>query len=198
MYNEKDHTSDDNGSLEKGVAYDTGSGTGHGATHATVVKDERYHFDAVDLDRVQRRLKQRHVQMIAIAGTLGTGLFLGSGKALSTAGPLGALLAYALVGSVAYSSLCSVGEMTAHAPISGTFPHYAARWVDPAFGFAMGWVCVYFFVSRETGSHRENDILELFLRECVTLRRRQARFSRLIKCRRTLSLFPSKLQPPKS
>ncbi|RDB18585.1 putative proline-specific permease put4 [Hypsizygus marmoreus] len=98
-----------------------------------------YHLDVHDLDHVQRRLKQRHVQMIAIAGTIGTGLFLGSGHALQGAGPLGALIAYALVGTVAYSSLCSVGEMTTHAPISGTFPHYAARWVDPALGFAVGW-----------------------------------------------------------
>ncbi|PFH50305.1 hypothetical protein AMATHDRAFT_4122 [Amanita thiersii Skay4041] len=98
-----------------------------------------YHFDVHDLDKVQRRLKQRHVQMIAIAGTIGTGLFLGSGGALHKAGPLGALIAYALVGTVAYSSLCAVGEMTTHAPVSGTFPHYAARWVDPAFGFAVGW-----------------------------------------------------------
>ncbi|KAG6334175.1 hypothetical protein ID866_4922 [Astraeus odoratus] len=51
-----------------------------------------------------RQLKQRHVQMIAIAGTLGTGLFLGSGQAISGAGPLGALIAYGLVGTVAYSS----------------------------------------------------------------------------------------------
>ncbi|KAF8916133.1 general APC amino acid permease [Mucidula mucida] len=74
-----------------------------------------------------------------IAGTLGTGLFLGSGSALRAAGPLGALIAYALVGTVAYSSLCAVGEMTTWAPISGTFPHFAARWVDPALGFAVGW-----------------------------------------------------------
>ncbi|KZT25359.1 general APC amino acid permease [Neolentinus lepideus HHB14362 ss-1] len=100
---------------------------------------EQYHFDAHDLDRVQRRLHQRHVQMIAIAGTLGTGLFLGSGHALQEAGPAGALIGYALVGTVAYSSLCAVGEMTSLAPISGTFPHFAARWVDPAFGFAVGW-----------------------------------------------------------
>jgi len=101
--------------------------------------DNRYHFDQSDLDRVQRRLKQRHVQMIAIAGTIGTGLFLGSGSALQGAGPLGALLAYLLVGTVAYSSLCSIGEMTALAPISGTFPHFAARWVQPSFGAALGW-----------------------------------------------------------
>ena len=73
-----------------------------------------------------------------IAGTLGTGLFLGSGESLQVAGPLGALIAYAFVGTAAYASLCAVGEMTSHAPISGTFPHFAARWVDPAFGFAVG------------------------------------------------------------
>ncbi|KAJ6485637.1 general APC amino acid permease [Mycena sanguinolenta] len=105
----------------------------------TVASDDRYDFDFHDLDRVQRRLKQRHVQMIAIAGTIGTGLFLGSGNALQVAGPLGALLAYGLVGTVAYSSLCCIAEMTTWAPISGTFPHYAARWVDPALGFAVGW-----------------------------------------------------------
>jgi amino acid transporter len=98
-----------------------------------------FHLDEHDLDRVQRRLKQRHVQMIAIAGTIGTGLFLGSGGALASAGPLGALIAYALVGTVAYASLCAVGEMSTWAPISGTFPHFAARWVDPALGFAVGW-----------------------------------------------------------
>ncbi|KAF8835977.1 hypothetical protein BDN67DRAFT_1072156 [Paxillus ammoniavirescens] len=120
----------DAGSIEKyGVDIDT----------SPVVADAEHRFDVASIDAVQRRLKQRHVQMIAIAGTLGTGLFLGSGEALSGAGPLGALIAYALVGTVAYSSLCSIGEMTSHAPISGTFPHFAARWVDPALGFAVGW-----------------------------------------------------------
>ncbi|KAG8905039.1 hypothetical protein FRB99_000775 [Tulasnella sp. 403] len=101
------------------------------------VEDDRYHFDTQD--KVQRRLYQRHVQMIAIAGTVGTGLFLGSGKAAESVGPSGTLIAYVLIGSVAYSSLCSLGEMTCFAPVSGTFLHYATRWVDPAFGFAAGW-----------------------------------------------------------
>lgn len=96
-------------------------------------------LDVREKDKVQRKLRQRHVQMIAIAGTLGTGLFLGSGFALQGAGPLGALIAYALVGTVAYSSLCAVGEMAAFNPTSGTFPHFAARWVDNALGFSIGW-----------------------------------------------------------
>ncbi|KAI8996470.1 general amino acid permease 1 [Trametes punicea] len=124
-----DEKADQNSSLEKGAVHD----------YVVQQPDNRYRFDAADLDRVQRKLKQRHVQMIAIAGTLGTGLFLGSGHALQAAGPLGALLAYAIVGTTAYASLCAVGEMTSHAPISGSFPHFAARWVDPAFGFAVGW-----------------------------------------------------------
>ncbi|KAJ1306593.1 hypothetical protein OPQ81_007593 [Rhizoctonia solani] len=130
-HEEKDYYAEDkNGSLEKG-AY---------TAQAPIAQDDpRYHFDPHDLDQVQRRLKQRHVQMIAIAGTIGTGLFLGSGKALARAGPAGALIAYIHVGSIAYSSLCAVGEMTCFAPISGSFPHFAARWVDPAFGFAVGW-----------------------------------------------------------
>ncbi|KAF9454452.1 hypothetical protein P691DRAFT_692680 [Macrolepiota fuliginosa MF-IS2] len=100
---------------------------------------EKYRYDEKEHDGVQRVLTQRHIQMIAIAGTIGTGLFLGSGNVLRKAGPLGALVAYILVGTVTYSSLCAVGEMAAWAPISGTFPHYAGRWVDPALGFAVGW-----------------------------------------------------------
>ncbi|KAG9014333.1 hypothetical protein FRB94_012739 [Tulasnella sp. JGI-2019a] len=127
----------------EGLPYDSTASYRNGSAYISSAEDDRCHFDAQSVDRVQRRLKQRHVQMIAIAGTIGTGLFLGSGKALERAGPLGALLAYILIGSVAYSSLCSVGEMTCFAPISGTFPHYAARWVDPAFGFAVGWNYLY-------------------------------------------------------
>lgn len=126
----------DSASLEKGSGEKYGDRFGEAYVVQT---DEKFHFDAADLDQVQRKLKQRHVQMIAIAGTIGTGLFLGSGHALAQGGPLGALIAYALIGTVAFSSLCAIGEMTAHAPISGTFPHYAARWVDPALGFAVGW-----------------------------------------------------------
>lgn len=125
-------------SIDKPAEYGDPEKTSVGEAQLAVA-DQKYHFDAHDLDGVQRRLHQRHVQMIAIAGTIGTGLFLGSGHAIARAGPVGALIAYLFMGSIAYATLCSVGEMTAFAPISGSFPHFAARWVDPAFGFALGW-----------------------------------------------------------
>jgi amino acid transporter len=57
------------------------------------------------------------VSTVEIAGTIGTGLFLGSGRAIQRAGPLGALIAYAHVGSVAYATLCAVAELTGFLPV---------------------------------------------------------------------------------
>lgn len=78
--------------------------------------------------------------MIAIGGTIGTGLFIGSGGALSKAGPAGALIAYAFVGSIVFSVITSLGEMATYIPIAGAFTSYATRFVDPSLGFAMGWM----------------------------------------------------------
>ncbi|TKA82883.1 hypothetical protein B0A55_01175 [Friedmanniomyces simplex] len=89
---------------------------------------------------LQRRLQSRHLQMIAIGGTIGTGLFIGSGGALANAGPAGALIAYAFVGTLVYSVMVALGEMATYIPISGAFTAYAARFVDPSLGFAMGWI----------------------------------------------------------
>ncbi|KAJ6624231.1 amino acid permease/ SLC12A domain-containing protein [Mycena sp. CBHHK59/15] len=91
-------------------------------------------------DGVQRNMKQRHIQMIALAGTLGTGLFLGSGKAIAHAGPAGALLAYIHVGTICYCMLMSLGEMMCYMPISGGYIHFAERFIDPAMGFSLGWL----------------------------------------------------------
>ncbi|KAJ6461400.1 general amino acid permease [Mycena sanguinolenta] len=94
-------------------------------------------------DKSQRRLSGPQIQMIAIAGTIGTGLFLAIGQVLAVTGPLGLLMAYFHVASVAYCTLTSLAEMTVFAPVSGTFPYYATRWVDPALGFAVGWTYYY-------------------------------------------------------
>lgn len=88
---------------------------------------------------LERKLKTRHLSMIAIGGTIGTGLFLASGSTIATAGPGGALAAYLIAGLMVYFIMTSLGEMAAYIPITGSFSTYASRFVDPAFGFAIGW-----------------------------------------------------------
>lgn len=88
---------------------------------------------------IRRDLKTRHLSMIAIGGSIGTGLFLASGNAIHTAGPGGALVAYIAIGIMVYFLMTSLGEMATYMPVSGSFSTYATRFVDPAFGFALGW-----------------------------------------------------------
>lgn len=89
--------------------------------------------------KLHRGLKSRHITMISLGGTIGTGLFLASGGAISQAGPGGTLLAYALIGVMVYFLMTSLGEMAAYMPSSGSFSTYATKFVDPALGFALGW-----------------------------------------------------------
>jgi len=91
-------------------------------------------------DQLHRQLSARHLQFIAIGGTIGTGLFLGSGTALSKAGPVGCLLAYVFVGTILYSTMVSLGEMATFLPVVGSFTSYSARFVDSSLGFAVGWL----------------------------------------------------------
>lgn len=84
-------------------------------------------------------LKARHMTMIALGGSIGTGLFLASGGAIASAGPGGALLAYAAVGIMVYFLMSSLGELATYMPDSGSFETYATRYVDPSLGFALGW-----------------------------------------------------------
>jgi len=90
-------------------------------------------------ESVKRGLKTRHVSMIALGGCIGTGLFVASGSAISTAGPGGALVAYIGMGLMVYFLMTSLGEMATNMPISGSFAAYSSKYVDPALGFAMGW-----------------------------------------------------------
>ena len=88
---------------------------------------------------LKRGLSARHMQMIAIGGAIGTGLFVASGATVSTAGPGGALLAYGVIGLMVLLLMQSLGEMSSHMPVVGSFQAYATRFVSPSFGFAMGW-----------------------------------------------------------
>ena len=90
-------------------------------------------------NKVKRNLKQRHITMIALGGTIGTGLFLTSGATISQAGPSGSVLAYIFIGIMVYFVMTSLGEMATYLPTSGSFSDYGGRYVEPAFGFALGW-----------------------------------------------------------
>ncbi|GMA70121.1 lysine-specific permease [Leuconostoc litchii] len=89
--------------------------------------------------QIQRNLKTRHVSMIALGGSIGTGLFVASGATVAQAGPLGAIVAYLAIGVMVYFLMTSLGEMATYSPTSGSFSDYAGKYVDPALGFAMGW-----------------------------------------------------------
>ena len=95
--------------------------------------------DRISEGSLQRKLKSRHLTMMAIGGAIGTGLFVSSGSTISTAGPGGALVAYILVGFMVYFVMNSLGELSAFLPVPGAFDIYASRYVDPALGFALGW-----------------------------------------------------------
>ena len=91
------------------------------------------------MSELRRHLTSRHLSMIALGGTLGTGIFLTSGSALYIAGPLGAILAYLIMGFMVYFLMNSLGEMSAYKPVSGSFCEYASDYVSKPFGFAMGY-----------------------------------------------------------
>lgn len=78
-----------------------------------------------------------------IGGAIGTGLFVGTGTSLSYAGPLSLVLGYALYGALVLMTFNAVGEMTTYLPIDGSILQFAARFVDPSYGFAMAWLCIY-------------------------------------------------------
>lgn len=107
---------------------------------STSSNDHEGDFVTENEDRdLSRGLHQRHVSLIAIAGAIGTGLFLGLGSAIQTAGPAGALLGYATIGLIVCAVQFALGEVTALLPVTGSFVRHAEFLVDPAMGFAVGW-----------------------------------------------------------
>ncbi|EEH21332.1 hypothetical protein PABG_03563 [Paracoccidioides brasiliensis Pb03] len=88
---------------------------------------------------VTRGLKSRHIQFIALGGSIGTGLFLGIGRAHVQGGPLSILLGYTLTGVAIFGMMMSLGEMATWLPLPGAIPHFCGRYVDEAMGFAVGW-----------------------------------------------------------
>jgi amino acid transporter len=87
----------------------------------------------------KRSLQERHLSMIALAGMIGTGLFLSSGSALAQAGPLGCVLGFIVMGTVTASIAYSSAEMSGFKPAGGGFVRHATMWLDKSTGLAIGW-----------------------------------------------------------
>ncbi|EEQ39802.1 Lysine/arginine permease CAN1 [Clavispora lusitaniae] len=109
-------------------------------------KDVSYVRDTDDLsiiskggdNEVKRNLKARHISMIALGGTIGTGLFISTKNALQ-AGPVLALIAYLFITTLAWGVTQALGEMATFIPVSGSFTQFSARFCSPALGVANGW-----------------------------------------------------------
>jgi amino acid transporter len=132
-------------------------------TTASNAMDESSTFDVekAALTRMEsplaRKLKGRNLQMIAIGGSIGalgethkqlayklmietgTGLFVGSGSALAKGGPASLVIAFSMVGLMLYCTVHALGELAVLFPIAGSSAVYSTRFIDPAWGFAMGW-----------------------------------------------------------
>ncbi|KAI1647385.1 proline-specific permease [Daldinia loculata] len=104
-----------------------------------VIGDLKAEQEMRNVGTLDRKLKSRHVQFMALSGAIGTGLFVGSGQVLSLAGPLSAFLAYLITAFNVYCVVHSLGEMAAYLPLPGAVPVYASRYVDEALGFVLGW-----------------------------------------------------------
>ncbi|KAF9268756.1 hypothetical protein L218DRAFT_977212 [Marasmius fiardii PR-910] len=121
----------------------------YGATHVGHTPGMTYDHDEGDQaqgddhssqhHKLQRGLSARQVQMIAIAGTIGTGLFLGTGRSLAQGGPASILICYAFIGFIVYVTLLLLGEMATQYPVAGSFNAYATRFFSPSYGFALSW-----------------------------------------------------------
>ncbi|KAI9591787.1 amino acid permease/ SLC12A domain-containing protein [Syncephalis fuscata] len=103
------------------------------------LQDAKNITDNDDQQNLHKGLRARHLTMISLGGTIGTGLFLASGSSIFSAGPAGALLAYVLMGCLVYFMMISLGEMATYMPTAGSMNTYIARFVDPSLGFAFGW-----------------------------------------------------------
>lgn len=101
---------------------------------------EKIEQDKQQFGTTERGLKSRHVQLIALGGCIGTGLFVGSGAILSNSGPASLLLAYIIMSFVIWTIMNCLGEMTTYLPLSGASPPmYIHRFVDESTAFAAGW-----------------------------------------------------------
>lgn len=92
----------------------------------------------------KRGLKSRHAQMIALGGTIGTGLFVGTGATLAVGGPAFILICFIILTFLVLFIVTAITEVAAHLPVpGGTMSYFGFRYVSSSLGFAMGWLYWY-------------------------------------------------------
>ena len=94
--------------------------------------------NGVQGENLERGLEERHIQLIALGGAVGVGLFLGSGTAIQMAGPA-LLLLYLVSGLILFFIMRSLGELAVSHPVSGSFSAYANEFISPLTGYLTGW-----------------------------------------------------------
>jgi len=92
-----------------------------------------------ETNQLSKTLKGRHMQMIAIGGSIGAGLFVSAGGALNSGGPASLVIDFIITGFMLLLTVNALGELAAIYPVAGAFYNYSIRFIDPAWGFAMGW-----------------------------------------------------------
>lgn len=119
-----------------------------------------HHLHEKEVAGYRQDLKHRHIQMIALGGALGTGLFLGAGGRLHAGGP-GLALVYAVCGLIGYLMLRSLGEMVVYRPTSGSFTSYSREFLGEKAAFFAGWI---YFIAWVTVGIAELTAIALYLR----------------------------------
>ncbi|GKT90496.1 amino acid permease [Colletotrichum tofieldiae] len=94
-------------------------------------------------DKLKRNISIRHMVFMALGGSIGAGLFVGSGAALSSGGPLSLVTNFAIVGFGVTCTMGCLGELAAAFPVAGAFYEYSRRMISEPWGFAMGWNFVF-------------------------------------------------------
>ena len=118
----------------------------YGESSAGFVDDIEVQNEPAEV-QLHKGLKSRHIQLIALGGCIGTGLFVGSGSALATCGPAGLLTGYLILSTVIFFVMNVLGEMVCFLPQKGgAVSDLAKRYVGPSMGFATGWIYYYTFV----------------------------------------------------
>ncbi|WP_442768043.1 amino acid permease [Acinetobacter bohemicus] len=92
----------------------------------------------IEQGNLKKGLSNRHIQLIALGGSIGTGLFLGIAQTIKLAGP-SVILGYAIAGLIAFLMMRQLGEMIVEDPVSGSFSHFAYKYWSKFAGFMSGW-----------------------------------------------------------